>query len=54
MESGTRSPFWQRTLESLETDLRTDGAGLDEAEAARRSAVYGPNMLRPRRKRGVP
>jgi len=52
-ESGTQQPFWQRTLASLETDLRTDGTGLDVAEAARRSAVYGPNVLRPRREWGV-
>jgi Mg2+-importing ATPase len=51
--SGNQTPFWQCTLESLETDLRTKGAGLDDAEAARRRAVYGPNALHPRRERAL-
>ena len=52
-DSGSQSPYWQRTLESLKADLHTDGAGLDEAEAARRIDTYGPNVLRPRRERAV-
>ena len=52
-DSGSQSFFWQRTLGSLETDLHTDGAGLEEAEATRRTAVYGPNVLRPRRERAL-
>jgi P-type Mg2+ transporter len=45
--------FWRSSLASLQAELRTDGAGLDEAEAARRIATYGPNVLRPRRERAV-
>ena len=45
--------FWQSSLESLQADLRADTSGLEEAEAARRRAVYGPNVLRPRRERAV-
>ena len=45
--------FWQSSLESLLAELRTDGSGLDEAEAARRIAVHGPNVLRPRRERAI-
>jgi Mg2+-importing ATPase len=43
--------FWQSDLQSLLAELRTDGSGLDEAEAARRIAAHGPNVLRPRRER---
>jgi Mg2+-importing ATPase len=45
--------FWQTSLASLLAELRTDRSGLDEAEAARRIAVYGPNVLRPRRDRAI-
>ncbi len=45
--------FWRSSLESLQTELRTDGSGLDEAEAARRIVAYGPNGLRPRHERAV-
>src|SRR4051794_18247686 len=51
--SGQPPPFWRRTVESLETDLRSQGAGLDDAEASRRLAAHGPNVLRPRRERAV-
>ena len=51
--SGGQPPFWQGTLESLQAELRTTGAGLDEAEAARRLTVHGPNLLRPHRERAV-
>jgi Mg2+-importing ATPase len=52
---GTRSEpaFWQSNLASLLAELRTDGSGLDDAEAARRLEVHGPNVLRPRRERAI-
>ncbi len=46
-------PFWQSSLPSLEAELRTGVEGLDDAEAARRLAADGPNMLRPRRERAL-
>jgi Mg2+-importing ATPase len=45
--------FWRSSLQALEAELRVDGCGLDEAEAARRLAEYGPNVLRPRRERAL-
>ena len=45
--------FWESSLESLLADLRTGVSGLDEAEAARRLAIHGPNVLRPRRERAL-
>ncbi len=53
--TGTGNPreFWQSDLESLETELRADGSGLGEAEAARRLATWGPNVLRPAHRRAI-
>jgi Mg2+-importing ATPase len=45
--------FWQSSLESLRVELSADGAGITEAEAARRIARYGPNVLRPRREQAL-
>jgi P-type Mg2+ transporter len=45
--------FWQTSLESLLAELRAQASGLDAAEAARRLAVHGANVLRPRRERAV-
>jgi Mg2+-importing ATPase len=45
--------FWRSDLESLETELRAGGSGLDEAEAVRRLATWGPNVLRPAHRRAV-
>ena len=54
MTAPRRKPaFWQRSLESVLTELRTDGAGLDETEAERRFELHGPNVLRPPRKRAL-
>jgi P-type Mg2+ transporter len=52
-DTGGPSPFWLRNLDSLRAELRTADAGLDEAEAVRRIAAYGPNVLRPRRERAL-
>ena len=52
-DAGSSARFWQSSLESLRAELRAEGAGLDEAEAARRYAVYGPNVLRPHRERAL-
>jgi Mg2+-importing ATPase len=51
--AGGPAAFWQSSRESLLVELRTDGSGLDETEAARRSATSGPNVLRPRRERAI-
>jgi Cation transporter/ATPase, N-terminus len=45
--------FWQSSLESLLAELHADGSGLEEGDAARRIAFYGPNVLRPRRERAI-
>jgi len=45
--------FWRSDLESLELELGTGTAGLDEAEAARRLATLGANVLRPARPRAI-
>jgi len=45
--------FWRSDLESLERELRTGTAGLGEAEAARRLATEGANVLRPARPRAI-
>jgi len=50
---GGTPEFWRSSLEALEAQLRVDGCGLDEAEAARRLAEHGPNVLRPRRERAL-
>src|SRR5262245_41484840 len=42
---------WSLSLAELETDLHTSPGGLTSAEAAARFAEYGPNLLRPPRKR---
>ncbi len=47
----TPAEFWRSDLESLELELGTGTAGLDEAEAARRLATRGANVLRPARPR---
>ena len=52
-DAGSSAKFWQSRLESLRAELRADGAGLDEAEAERRKAVYGPNVLRPHGERAL-
>ncbi len=46
-------PFWQRSLDSLLGELRTDGSGLAGAEAGARLGTWGPNILRPRRERAL-
>jgi Mg2+-importing ATPase len=53
--AGTESSreFWQVDLESLKTELRADGSGLDETEASRRLEVWGRNVLHPGRPRAV-
>jgi len=51
--AGSAPAFWQSDLETLEAELRSGAAGLDEAEAARRKSVHGPNVLRPRRERAI-
>jgi len=45
--------FWQSDLPSLEQELRAKGSGLDGAEAARRLATSGPNVLRPQHRRAI-
>ena len=50
---GGTPEFWRSGLQALEAELRVDGSGLDEAEAARRLAEHGPNLLRPRRERAL-
>ena len=45
--------FWRSGVQALEAELRVDGSGLDEAEAARRLAEHGPNILRPRHERAL-
>jgi Mg2+-importing ATPase len=51
--AGSTSAFWQSDLETLQATLHSDAAGLDQAEAARRKLVHGPNVLRPRRERAI-
>ena len=51
--AGSAPAFWQSTLEALRAELRCGAEGLDEAEAARRRSVHGPNVLRPRRERAI-
>ncbi|MGE5178543.1 MAG: magnesium-translocating P-type ATPase [Bacteroidota bacterium] len=51
--AGTAPKFWQSSLESIQAEFHTDRSGLDEAEAARRLAIHGPNTLRPRRERAL-
>ena len=52
-DAGSSVKFWQSSLESLQDELRADVGGLDQAEAARRRALYGPNVLRPHRERAL-
>ena len=52
-DRGSSPEFWKSDLESLERELQTNGAGLDEAEATRRIAAYGPNVLRPAHPRAI-
>jgi len=52
-DKGSHPPFWQRSLGSILSELRTDGAGLDAAEAERRFEAHGPNVLHPPRKRAL-
>jgi len=51
--AGSSARFWQSSLESLKTELLADGAGLDEAEAARRLEEFGPNVLSPHHERAL-
>ena len=52
-DAASRTPFWQSTLAAITAELGATGAGLDPAEAERRIALYGPNVLRPRRERAL-
>ena len=45
--------FWQPELEQLFATMGVDAAGLSDAEAARRLAAHGPNVLHSRRQRAV-
>jgi Mg2+-importing ATPase len=55
MRAGAGKPleFWQFSLTSLQADLHADASGLDQAEAARRLATHGLNVLRPRREHAL-
>jgi len=50
---GAPIPFWQPPLGATFDELLATPAGLGAAEAARRLAVSGPNVLRPRRERAI-
>jgi Mg2+-importing ATPase len=52
-EPRSSTPFWQRTLAALESELGAQRSGLDAGEAERRLGVHGPNVLRPRRPRAL-
>jgi Mg2+-importing ATPase len=52
-ESGCPEAFWAGTLESVRTALGADLTGLTGAEADRRLARFGPNVLRPRARRSI-
>ena len=45
--------YWALSSAEVVSDLESDGAGLSDAEAAKRLALYGPNRLMPRRRSGV-
>jgi len=45
---------WNLPLASLQSQLKVSLNGLTSDEAATRSAEYGPNLLRPRQRRGLP
>ncbi len=51
--AGGSREFWQSDLPSLVEGLHADASGLTQAEAARRIAAWGPNVLRPERRRAV-
>lgn len=42
---------WNLTLATIESELHATESGLSSAEAVARLAEYGPNLLRPRRRR---
>ncbi len=44
------SPFWSAAADHVLHDLESTPAGLTEAEARRRLAAYGPNLLRRQRR----
>jgi Mg2+-importing ATPase len=52
-DRASSAKFWHGSLESLQAELRVDGTGLDDAQAAQRITRYGPNILRPRRERAL-
>lgn len=41
----TKKPFWAMSLDETLSSLETGQNGLDEAEASRRSLVFGPNTI---------
>ncbi len=51
IDSSGVPPFWQLSLPALEAELHSTASGLESAEAARRLAEHGPNVLRPRHRR---
>lgn len=48
-----RTPYWALSPEAVLSQLTSTKQGLSEAEAARRTAVYGPNRLQPRKRTDV-
>jgi len=44
-------PFWTRTLDALQGELRTNPQGLSSSDAVARRATYGPNLLAVKRRR---
>ncbi|MGD0153540.1 MAG: magnesium-translocating P-type ATPase [Thermacetogeniaceae bacterium] len=49
----TGEPFWSMGAAEVMERLQASSDGLAAAEAAKRAAAYGPNLLRPTKKKGV-
>ena len=46
-------PFWGMGASDVMERLQASSEGLTASEAAKRTEAYGPNLLRPTKKKGV-
>ncbi|MGD0621059.1 MAG: cation-transporting P-type ATPase [Thermacetogeniaceae bacterium] len=49
----TGKPFWSMEAAEVMERLQASSDGLTASEAAKRIEAYGPNLLRPTKKKGV-